>query len=105
MNLPNIRKTPVATLQEIDKYCARKGCFSSIADTLHLEPEEFSQLMSWYLLHLRETFSSTLPDPQELLNLILLLLLEKSRQQNIKLAKEITAIRQKINRLHTPWKE
>lgn len=105
MNLPNIHKTPVATLEAIEAYAKGEGSLRVIADTLHFEPHQFDKLMSWYLLHLREPFSDTLPSQKELLNLILLHQAEKLRQQNIKLTKEITAIHKKIKRLHTPVRE
>jgi len=104
-NLPNIHNSPVAVLKALDAYSRGEGSLYTIADALHLEPSRFDRLMSWYLLNLCHPFEDDAPSFQTLLNLILLHLLEKTRLDNMRLAKEITAIHKKIKRLHTPVRE
>lgn len=99
------RNTPMQVLEAIHAYCSGDGSLYAIGRALELDTTDFIRVLEWYITCEGERHPLSQPEPQELLNIILLQLLNSYRQELITQRTKLLALEQKLRRLQTPYRD
>jgi len=102
--LPPVKKSPLGVWRAIEAYCCLDGQLDIIADALGLEINDFTQHMEWYLCNMREPFSDEKPEPQVMLNLILIQSMMSTRKLLCDLENRLSALEKTTRRINTPYR-
>jgi len=95
---PKIRNSPIAVLEAINRYCHEGGTLFDIACALEVDVVRFREVIDWYLTAWHEPLSDELPDPQTLLNIILLQLIKSNHAELLRQKAQIEALEKALKR-------
>jgi len=99
----SIRNTPVDVLEAIRAYCSGAGSLYTISSALEMDASPFRNVIEWYMTCGRKVYGDVPPEPQTLLNIILLQLLKSYRQELLTQRKRLRGLENKLQRLQTPY--